>query len=156
MSRQRAGWARTLAAAALIVAGVAACAEQPAAPASDVVVYRIPVTGVIELGLAPFIERSLAEASEAGAAAAVLELETPGGRVDAAQRIVNAVEDTEIPVYAYVNRRAFSAGAMTAQSTAARCGRWPSGAGWTRPWRKPWSMSRPRWRAWSRRASCCP
>ncbi|NIP80335.1 MAG: nodulation protein NfeD, partial [Actinobacteria bacterium] len=71
---------------------------------------------MIELGLAPFVERSLGDAAAAGAAAAILELETPGGRVDAAQRIVNAVEDAEIPVYAYVNRRAFSAGAMIALS----------------------------------------
>src|SRR5690606_28184728 len=87
-----------------------------AAPSGEAVVYRIPVTGVIELGLAPFIERSLREAEAAGAVAAVLELETPGGRVDAAQRIVNAVEDAKVPVYAFVNRRAFSAGAMIALS----------------------------------------
>ncbi len=78
------------------------------------VVYRIPVHGTIELGLAPFVERSLREAAAAGAAAAVLEIETPGGRVDAAQRIVNAVSDSEGPVYAFINRRAFSAGAMVA------------------------------------------
>src|SRR5690606_39828702 len=46
------------------------------------VVYRIPVHGTIELGLAPFVERSLREAAAAGAAAAVLEIETPGGRVE--------------------------------------------------------------------------
>jgi len=75
-------------------------------------VYRIPVTGVIELGLAPFIERSLREAAAAGAAAVVLDLDTPGGRVDAAERIVDALSDAAVPVHAYVNRRAFSAGAM--------------------------------------------
>ncbi len=91
-----------------------ACVERPTAPADEDVVHLIPVTGVIELGIAPFIERSLSEAAAAGAVAAVLELETPGGRVDAAQRIVNAVEDAEIPVYAYVNQRALSAGAMIA------------------------------------------
>src|SRR5690606_20695613 len=63
------------------------------------------------------VERSLREAAAAGAAAAVLEIETPGGRVDAAQRIVNAVSDSEVPVYAFINRRAFSAGAMVALST---------------------------------------
>lgn len=81
------------------------------------VVVRIPVTGTIELGLAPFIERSLREAANAGARAAILDIETPGGRVDAAQRIVNALADAEIPVYAFVNRRALSAGAMIALAT---------------------------------------
>lgn len=96
------------------VAAAAACGRDVAAPTAVDTVYRVPVTGVIELGLAPFIERSLREAKAEGARAVILELETPGGRVDAAQRIVNAVEDAEIPVYAFVNRRAFSAGAMIA------------------------------------------
>ena len=100
--------------AALALAGAVACADEPAGPASDDVAYIIPVTGVIELGIAPFIERALEEARAAGAEVAVLELETPGGRVDAAQRIVNAVENAEVPVLAYVNQRALSAGAMIA------------------------------------------
>ncbi len=37
-------------------------------------VYRVPVTGVIELGLAPFIARAIREAEEAGGRAVVLEL----------------------------------------------------------------------------------
>ncbi|HUH13736.1 MAG TPA: ATP-dependent Clp protease proteolytic subunit, partial [Longimicrobiales bacterium] len=95
----------------------AVVAQQPRADAvSGGVVYRIPVTGVIELGVAPYIERSLREAEAAGATAAILELETPGGRVDAAQRIVNALTDAPLPVYAYVNHRAYSAGALIAMA----------------------------------------
>jgi membrane-bound serine protease (ClpP class) len=37
--------------------------------------------------------------------------------VDAAQRIANAIADEEIPVYAYVNRHAYSAGALIALAT---------------------------------------
>jgi membrane-bound serine protease (ClpP class) len=77
-------------------------------------VVLIPIHGDIELGLAPFVERSLDEARVSGAAAAILDIETPGGRVDAAQRIANAIADAEIPVYAYINRHAYSAGAMIA------------------------------------------
>jgi membrane-bound serine protease (ClpP class) len=80
-------------------------------------VVRIPVQGDIELGLAPFIERSLEQAKLAGAAAVVLDIETPGGRVDAAQRIANAIGDSEVPVYAFVNRHAYSAGALIALAT---------------------------------------
>jgi membrane-bound serine protease (ClpP class) len=80
-------------------------------------VIRIPVQGDIELGLAPFVERSLAEAQSMGALAVILDIETPGGRVDAAQRIANAIADEEIPVYAYVNRHAYSAGALIALAT---------------------------------------
>ncbi len=84
------------------------------ATAQSAVVYRIPVSGVIENGLAPFVARALSEAAEAGASAAILDLDTPGGRVDAAERIVDAVRQSPIPVYAFVNPRAFSAGAMIA------------------------------------------
>ena len=60
-------------------------------------VYRVPVTGVIELGLAPYIERSVADAIAAGASAIVLDIDTPGGRVDAAERIADALSDSEVP-----------------------------------------------------------
>jgi len=80
-------------------------------------VFRVPVMGVIELGLAPFVERSIREAEHAGARAVILDIETPGGRVDAAQRIVNAISEAEVPVYAFVNRRAYSAGALIALAT---------------------------------------
>ncbi len=86
-------------------------------PLGDGPVMRIPIEGVIELGLAPFVERSLREAASRGAAAVILDIETPGGRVDAAERIVDAVSDSEVPVFAYVNRRAISAGAMISLAT---------------------------------------
>jgi membrane-bound serine protease (ClpP class) len=77
----------------------------------------VPVRGTIELGLAPFVERSIEEAGHAGAAAVILELETPGGRVDAAERIANAIGDSQVPVYAFINRHAYSAGALIAIAT---------------------------------------
>jgi membrane-bound serine protease (ClpP class) len=92
-------------------------AALPAQKAARGSIYRIPVNGVIELGLAPFIARSLNEAEKAGAQAVILDIETPGGRVDAAQQIVNALKEAKVPTYAYVNRRAFSAGAMIALAT---------------------------------------
>jgi membrane-bound serine protease (ClpP class) len=99
------------------LAGLRSSGDAQDPPAAGAV-YRIPVTGVIELGLAPFIERALEDAHDAGAAAAILDIDTPGGRVDAAQRIVDAIQDSPVPVHAFVNRRAFSAGALI--SLAAR------------------------------------
>src|SRR5687767_7101568 len=95
------------------VVPVTASAQKPA-PGS---VYRVPVSGVIELGLAPFVARAISEAERNGARAVVLDIETPGGRIDAAQQIVNSLKEAKIPTYAYVNRRAFSAGAMIALAT---------------------------------------
>ncbi|CAN5787216.1 nodulation protein NfeD [soil metagenome] len=94
----------------------APAAAVPAVATSGAVVYRVPLSGVVEMGLAPFIARSVREAEEAGAAALVLDIETPGGRVDAAQQITDAISDSRVPVYAYINRRALSAGAMIALS----------------------------------------
>jgi membrane-bound serine protease (ClpP class) len=80
-------------------------------------VYRIPVSGVVENGMAPFVARSIGDAEAAGAAAAFLDIDTPGGRIDAAERIADAVRAARIPVYAFVNPRAYSAGALIAISS---------------------------------------
>lgn len=108
--------------AASALAGPAAIAATPASSASQTnqaspQVLVVPVTGTIEHGLAPFVERSLATAARDEASAVILDIDTPGGRVDAAQRIVDAITESEVPVFAFVNRRAFSAGAMIALAT---------------------------------------
>jgi len=102
-------WRSVAASLALLAAPVVASAQD--------VVYRVPLTGTVEHGLAPFIERSLEEARAAGARFVVIDMDTPGGRVDAAERIADAIGDAGLPVYTYVNRRAFSAGALIALST---------------------------------------
>jgi membrane-bound serine protease (ClpP class) len=86
------------------------------APAQTPVVYRLAVSGVVENGLAPYVARGLREAATAGAAAVYLDIDTPGGRIDAAERIADAVGSSDVPVYAYVNPRAYSAGALIALS----------------------------------------
>ncbi|MFN0304215.1 MAG: hypothetical protein ACKVQU_28105, partial [Burkholderiales bacterium] len=60
------------------------------------VVYIAPIEGVIDLGLAPFIQRVLNEATEAGAAAVILEINTFGGRVDAAVQIRDALLNARV------------------------------------------------------------
>jgi membrane-bound serine protease (ClpP class) len=78
------------------------------------VVYVAPIDGVIDLGLAPFVRRLLEEADEAGAAAVVLEINTFGGRVDAAVQIRDALLTAPVPTVAFINKRAISAGALIA------------------------------------------
>ena len=110
-------WSLILAVAYLAIPTSAAWAQQPpggASMVSQTPVYRIVVSGTIELGLAPYVRRGVTEANEIGALAVVLDIDTFGGRVDAAQRIVTALIDSEIPVYAYVRHNAWSAGAMIA------------------------------------------
>ena len=86
-------------AAALAAALLAAAFAAPAAGAQAAkgAVHRIPITREITPGLVPYVERSLREAEEAGAAAAVLDLDTPGGLVDSAEQIADAVSASAAP-----------------------------------------------------------
>jgi membrane-bound serine protease (ClpP class) len=76
------------------------------------VVYLAPIDGIIDLGLAPFVRRVLDEAAAAGAAAVILEINTFGGRVDAAVLIRDALLGSQVRTVAFVNKRAISAGAL--------------------------------------------
>lgn len=80
------------------------------------VVYQIPVQGTIDLGLPPFIERVIQTAEEEGAVAIILDIDTFGGRVDAATRIKDALLGSPILTVAFINRRAISAGALISLS----------------------------------------
>ncbi|MBI3064059.1 MAG: nodulation protein NfeD [Deltaproteobacteria bacterium] len=76
------------------------------------VVYVAPIEGIIDLGLAPFVQRVLNEATDAGAAAVILDINTFGGRVDAAVLIRDALLNARVKTVAFVNKRAISAGAL--------------------------------------------
>ena len=102
----------------IAIAGTLGAIAVPGTVQNESTVYRVPVTGEIELGLAPYIQRAVKEAAEVGAAALILDIDTPGGRVDAAEIISDALTDSEVPVYSLVNRRAYSAGALIALSTS--------------------------------------
>lgn len=73
-------------------------------------VVRIPIDGTIELGLAAFIERALADHPDA--ALVVLDINTLGGRVDAAIKIRDALLAHKGRTAAFVHPRAISAGAL--------------------------------------------
>jgi len=79
-------------------------------------VYHIPIEGTIDLGLPPFIERSIAEAEENNAKAIIFEVNTFGGRVDAATQIKDAILDSKVPTVSFINKRAISAGALISLS----------------------------------------
>ena len=99
----------------LLGAPVMRVAGEPArAGGPQPVVYLVRIEGVIDLGLAPFVERVLDEAAGAGAAAVVLEVNTFGGRVDAAVLIRDALLRSRVRTVAFVNKRAISAGALIA------------------------------------------
>ena len=98
----------------LFLATIALSSTVVPAAAADAprIVYVAPIEGIIDLGLAPFVQRVLDEAAAAGAAALILEINTFGGRVDAAVQIRDALLRARVPTVAFVNKRAISAGAL--------------------------------------------
>ena len=79
-------------------------------------VYHIPIEGTIDLGLPPFIERSIKEAENNNASSIIFEVNTFGGRVDAATQIKDAILDSKVRTVAFINKRAISAGALISLS----------------------------------------
>lgn len=80
-------------------------------------VYWIRIDEVIDLGLAPFVERVVdAVEEDPDAVLLVSEIHTPGGRVDAAVRIRDVLLESKVPTLAFVHSEAISAGALIALS----------------------------------------
>jgi membrane-bound serine protease (ClpP class) len=72
----------------------------------------VPITGTVDSGMAHEVERSVEEANQDHARALVLDVNSPGGLVDAAFRIRDALFSAQEPVVAYVGERAYSAAAL--------------------------------------------
>jgi membrane-bound serine protease (ClpP class) len=88
---------------------------QITAPDSTISFY-IKIEGEINLGLPNYLARIIEEANQKQAGAVILEINTPGGRVDAALQIRDAIFEAEIPVVAFINHEAASAGALISLS----------------------------------------
>jgi membrane-bound serine protease (ClpP class) len=82
--------------------------------AAGTLVYRVGISGTIDLGLAPFVARVVREAERDKADLIVFDINTLGGRLDAMIEIRDAIAGARVPTAAYVNPRAISAGALIA------------------------------------------
>lgn len=83
-------------------------------PAGQQPVYAIPAKQTIESGLQQFLERAYKEAEEGQAAYIILDLDTLGGRVDAALEIGRLIRNSKVPTAAFVHGKAISAGSYIA------------------------------------------
>jgi membrane-bound serine protease (ClpP class) len=95
----------TLALAVAVLAG-------PTRAAGPLVVV-LPTTGEVDGVMAQYLADGVARAEREGAAAVLVELNTPGGRLDATQRITGAFLEAPVPVIVWVSPaggRAASAG----------------------------------------------
>ena len=79
-------------------------------------VYIGTIEGDIDLGLAPYVRRVVAEAEDANANAIIFKINTFGGRVDAATQIKDAIINSNLETIAFIDKRAISAGSLIALS----------------------------------------
>lgn len=77
-------------------------------------VYTIRIQGEIGRGTSAYVRRAVEEATAAGAAGLIVRLDTPGGRVDAALEIRDVLLGADVRTVAFVDRHAYSAGALIA------------------------------------------
>lgn len=77
-------------------------------------VWLLSVEGEIGRGTVSYLQKGLVAAAEAQALAVILEFSTPGGYLDAAQACRDLILAAKVPTVAYVNREAYSAGALLA------------------------------------------
>jgi membrane-bound serine protease (ClpP class) len=108
---------RGLVAACLLVFAVVGASGIPTAQTARPIVYVVPIKGMVDLGLAAFLLRTIREAEQAGAAGVLLDINTFGGRVDAAVAMRDTLLNAPIRSIAFVNPRAISAGALIALAT---------------------------------------
>ncbi|UFU01388.1 nodulation protein NfeD [Radiobacillus kanasensis] len=84
---------------------------------SGKLVYVIPIEETVEKGLESFIERATETAISEGADHLLFEVDTPGGRVDAATQIAEIIQSVEVETSAFVVNEALSAGSYLALNT---------------------------------------
>jgi membrane-bound serine protease (ClpP class) len=97
-----------------IFIGLLAFAGLAEAAAQSKKIYVIEIANEVDRGMSPYVRRVLAEAAEEKAAAVLLHVHTLGGEVSVASDIKEAVINSGMPVLAYVNPQAISAGAYIA------------------------------------------
>lgn len=79
-------------------------------------VYVIPIQDVIDLGIPGLVSRGIDLAEVNNAELIIFDIDTFGGRVDAATQIKDAIASTDIETVAFINRRAISAGSLISLS----------------------------------------
>jgi membrane-bound serine protease (ClpP class) len=113
MSRR--GWVVFSAAlcATLALAWTRSTAEAPIAQSGSAFVARIELTGPIGPAAAEYVDAAIQRASDDGASAIILQLDTPGGLIDSMRDIIAHILAAKVPVLGYVapaGARAASAG----------------------------------------------
>jgi membrane-bound serine protease (ClpP class) len=97
-----------------LLAGLALLLPASGAAVGENTVAVISIDGTINPGTKSYVAFALDQARKMDAAAVIIELDTPGGYINAAEGIRRLMDDYPRPIYAYVNTNAISAGAYLA------------------------------------------
>src|SRR5881398_731116 len=100
---------------AFVFAVAAPAPARNAIQEGDVVV--VPLHGEVAPSLLAFLRRAVKTAESNEASAIIFDMNTYGGRLDTATDIVNALNQTKIPSYTFINTNAGSAGSLIAIAT---------------------------------------
>ena len=105
---------------ALALIGSAQETPEPVAPLkadAGGLLYVIPVQGVVDTGMLHVVRRGLREAEQKKASGIILRMDTPGGRVDIMEEILQRLLRSKIRTHTFVEKDAMSAGAIIALGT---------------------------------------
>jgi membrane-bound serine protease (ClpP class) len=114
MTTTRGHPARLSIAVALTFVGLVGLHTAPAAAQSSEIV-RIRLDGVVDPFIADHVSNALTHAADSGAAALLIEIDTPGGLLSSTRQITQAILNAEMPVLCFVapsGARAASAGSF--------------------------------------------
>jgi len=87
----------------LVIPLVASLGGSLIAAASPTTVEILTVDGTIVPVIADYIDRGISQAERNGAAACIIELDTPGGLLDSTEKIVQRIMNAGVPVVVYVS-----------------------------------------------------
>jgi len=86
----------------------------PGHAAPGKVVWVVPVTGPIDVGLAKFLQRTYVDADQMGVDYMLIEIDTLGGFLNSAVDISSTIRKAETPTAAFITGGAISAGTLIA------------------------------------------
>jgi membrane-bound serine protease (ClpP class) len=86
----------------------------PTLAETDKKVMVVPLEKTVEKGLSSFVKRAFNEANSENVDLIIVEIDTPGGRIDAAKEIKDVILGSDIPTVALIKSQALSAGSYIA------------------------------------------
>jgi membrane-bound serine protease (ClpP class) len=96
----------------MLMAWIGVAGLTGAAQTSGPLVLHMTIDRAITPAMAEYLDRALGAAQSRGAAALIVELDTPGGAIDSMNRMVESIRASQVPVIVYVAPR----GAMAASA----------------------------------------